>query len=129
MLSFDEFFAYLNFHPLSYLIDIDYWKKLGFRDIQDALQRYADMRGESIPQAVSKTKFPKNVILFIGDGMSIATVTGARIHKGQKLFKQSGEEQFLSWERFPASALMKVNMRFDFDPGVLALAKYFWAAN
>ena len=90
------------------------------------------MRGESIPQAVSKTKFPKNVILFIGDGMSIATVTGARIHKGQKLFKQSGEEQFLSWERFPASALMKVNMQFDFDPGVWAvwaLPKYFLLSN
>ena len=132
LLSFDEFFAYLSFHPLFLIADIDYWKKLGFRDIHDALQRYADMRGESIPQAVSKTKFPKNVILFIGDGMSIATVTGARIHKGQKLFKQSGEEQFLSWERFPASALMKVNMQFDFDPGVWAvwaLAKYFLLSN
>ena len=84
--------------------------KLGHQDIQDALQRYADLRDESIEQAVSKTKFPKNVILFIGDGMSIATVTGARIHKGQKMFKHSGEEQFLSWERFPASALMKVNI-------------------
>ena len=101
---------------------------MGHEDIQDALQRYADMRGESIPQALSKTKFPKNVILFIGDGMSIATVTGARIHKGQKVFKQSGEEQFLSWERFPSSALMKVNM-IDFDPGadvsIAKEAKYF----
>ena len=83
--------------------------KLGHEDIQDALERYADLRDESISEALAKTKFPKNVILFIGDGMSISTVTGARIHKGQKLFKQSGEEQFLSWERFPASALMKVN--------------------
>ena len=114
MLSFDEF-STAYFLPLK-ITDIEYWKTLGHEDIQDALQRYADMRGESIPQALSKTKFPKNVILFIGDGMSIATVTGARIHKGQKVFKQSGEEQFLSWERFPSSALMKVNM-IDFDPG------------
>ena len=104
-LHFDEFFSYC-------LTDKNYWMKLGLEDIQEALQRYADFRDETLAEAVAKVKFPKNVILFIGDGMSISTVTGARIHKGQKLFKQSGEEQFLSWERFPASALMKVNMHF-----------------
>ena len=36
----------------------------------------------------------KNVILFIGDGMGISTITAARIYAGQKL-GQTGEEYVL----------------------------------
>ncbi|KAG8305274.1 membrane-bound alkaline phosphatase-like [Homalodisca vitripennis] len=48
----------------------------------------------------------KNVILFLGDGMSIATVTAARIYLGQ-LNNQSGEEYQLSFEQFPFTGLSK----------------------
>jgi len=48
----------------------------------------------------------KNVILFIGDGMGITTVTAARIRAGQ-LRGQSGEESSLSFEGFPHVALSK----------------------
>jgi alkaline phosphatase len=48
----------------------------------------------------------KNVILFIGDGMGISTVTAARILEGQ-LRGESGEENELSFERFPDVALAK----------------------
>lgn len=48
----------------------------------------------------------RNVILFLGDGMSIATVTAARILAGQ-LAGGSGEEFQLSFEGFPATALSK----------------------
>jgi alkaline phosphatase len=48
----------------------------------------------------------KNVILFIGDGMGISTVTAARIFEGQQL-GMSGEEHQLSWETFPHTALSK----------------------
>ena len=48
----------------------------------------------------------KNVILFIGDGMSLATVTAGRIYQGQ-LAGQSGEENLLSFEKFPETALSK----------------------
>jgi len=48
----------------------------------------------------------KNVILFIGDGMGIGTVTAARILEGQ-LRGESGEENQLSFERFPDVALIK----------------------
>lgn len=51
----------------------------------------------------------KNVIIFLGDGMSIATITAARILKGQ-LQGRSGEEGFLEFERFPHSALIKVTL-------------------
>jgi len=48
----------------------------------------------------------KNVILFLGDGMSLTTVAAARILDGQRK-GQSGEENQLSWERFPQTALSK----------------------
>ncbi|HUF04053.1 MAG TPA: alkaline phosphatase [Aridibacter sp.] len=48
----------------------------------------------------------KNVILFIGDGMGVSTVTAARILEGQQR-GESGEENWLSFERFPFSAFSK----------------------
>jgi alkaline phosphatase len=48
----------------------------------------------------------KNVILFIGDGMGVSTLTAARIFEGQKR-GESGEENRLSFEDFPYSALSK----------------------
>jgi len=48
----------------------------------------------------------KNVILFLGDGMSLTTVAVARILAGQR-DGQPGEETLLSWERFPHTALSR----------------------
>lgn len=48
----------------------------------------------------------KNVILFVGDGMSLTTVAAARIYDGQ-LRKQPGEENQLSFEKFPYTAFSK----------------------
>ncbi|HEY5802571.1 MAG TPA: alkaline phosphatase [Lysobacter sp.] len=48
----------------------------------------------------------RNVILFVGDGMSLTTVAAARILDGQRK-GGPGEENRLSWERFPATALSK----------------------
>ena len=48
----------------------------------------------------------KNVILFIGDGMGVSTLTAARIFEGQQR-GESGEENRLSFEEFPFSALSK----------------------
>ncbi|XP_021465425.1 alkaline phosphatase [Oncorhynchus mykiss] len=48
----------------------------------------------------------KNLILFLGDGMGIPTVTAARILKGQ-LSGQSGEETQLEMDKFPFVALSK----------------------
>lgn len=48
----------------------------------------------------------KNVVLFIGDGMGVSTVTAARIFDGQSRGLQ-GEEHVLSFERFPNVALVK----------------------
>ncbi len=56
--------------------------------------------------AGGKTRRAKNVILFIGDGMGISTLTASRILEGQ-LRGESGEENRLSFEEFPNLALSK----------------------
>ena len=48
----------------------------------------------------------RNVILFLGDGMGVSTVTAARIFDGQSR-GEPGEENSLSFERFPQVALVK----------------------
>ena len=48
----------------------------------------------------------KNVILFVGDGMGVSTLTAARIYEGQ-MQGQSGEEGALYFENFPYTALVK----------------------
>ena len=87
--------------------------KMGKLEIKKALHRYAKLRQQSVESAMENTKFPKNLIIFIGDGMSISTVTAARILKNQKMENISDvddEEQELTWENFPEMALMKVLM-------------------
>ena len=48
----------------------------------------------------------RNVIVFIGDGMSLPTLAAARILEGQR-HGASGEEQRLSFEDFPHTALSR----------------------
>ncbi|NMH64680.1 alkaline phosphatase [Shewanella salipaludis] len=48
----------------------------------------------------------KNVILFVGDGMGVSTITAARILDGQ-LKGQTGEENSLSFETLPYVGLSK----------------------
>ena len=48
----------------------------------------------------------KNVILFVGDGMGVSTITAARILDGQNK-GLAGEENLLSFEHFPFTGLAK----------------------
>jgi alkaline phosphatase len=71
-------------------------------------QWYRDGRA-AVEQAKKLTPITgkaKNVILLIGDGMNVATVTAARIFEGQQR-GESGEENSLSFERLPYTALIK----------------------
>jgi alkaline phosphatase len=52
------------------------------------------------------TRKARNVILFVGDGMDITTITAARIFDGQSR-GEDGEENFLAFERFPWVAISK----------------------
>src|SRR5688572_26051383 len=53
-----------------------------------------------------RTGRAKNVILFVGDGMSVATVTASRIHEGQKR-NVDGESNNLTIDSLPYVALSK----------------------
>lgn len=55
---------------------------------------------------VIRTRRAKNVILFVGDGMGVSTVTAARILEGQ-LLGLPGEEHNLSFDLFPYTGLAK----------------------
>ena len=55
---------------------------------------------------VPNAKRAKNVILFLGDGMGISTVTASRIFEGQSK-GVDGERNKLSFEKLPYLALSK----------------------
>ena len=61
---------------------------------------------EKAKQEKPVTGLARNVILFLGDGMGISTVTAARIFEGQQR-GMSGEENQLSFEKLPYVALSK----------------------
>ena len=68
---------------------------------------FTDAQASMADKASQKnTQRAKNVILFVGDGMGISTLTAARILQGQNN-GHSGEEGLLSFEHFPHSALVK----------------------
>ncbi|HEV8591615.1 MAG TPA: alkaline phosphatase, partial [Pyrinomonadaceae bacterium] len=72
----------------------EFWKRDGWAAIDKA-------KGEKPRKGKAK-----NVILFIGDGMGVSTLTASRIFEGQ-MRGESGEENRLSFEQFPYSALSK----------------------
>lgn len=61
---------------------------------------------EARARAGATPKRARNVILFVGDGMGISTITAARILEGQQR-GESGEQNHLSFEDFPNSALVR----------------------
>ncbi|MGI9336432.1 MAG: alkaline phosphatase, partial [Gammaproteobacteria bacterium] len=72
----------------------DPWYQDGQARLQEALQNQPN------------TNPAKNVIIFIADGMGVSSVTAARIWQGQQA-GNTGEENFLSWEKFPNVAMVK----------------------
>lgn len=78
--------------------DANFWFQKGLKEVVDAKKIKLNNRPA------------KNVILFIGDGMGVSTVTAARILEGQQpgiidkskpALGSSGEENLLSFEKFP----------------------------
>ncbi|CAH8520489.1 unnamed protein product [Schistosoma turkestanicum] len=68
-------------------------------------------------------KRPKNIILFIGDGMSLNTVTGARYLKSEQMNLLGGDVQ-LVWENWPVVSLVRTfnSDRLTTDSGSSATA-------
>nr|AER46070.1 alkaline phosphatase 2 [Euprymna scolopes] len=63
----------------------------------------------------------KNVIMFLGDGMGISTITAARIYKGQQL-NEDAEGFKLSFDKFPHLALIKTYCEDRITPDSAATA-------
>lgn len=82
---------------------------LSGQDEETPEQWYSEGRAE-ISNALElrqNTRKAKNIILFVGDGMGVSTVTATRILEGQ-LRGESGEENILSFEELPYVSLSKV---------------------
>lgn len=75
--------------------DPEFWRSSGQRTVSELLSA-------SVVDAPAK-----NVIVFVGDGMGVSTVTASRIYRTQAKMGQPGEEGSLSFERFPYTALVK----------------------
>lgn len=70
------------------LEDSDHWLKLSREELEEALAyRW-------------KTGKARNVIVFVGDGMSPDTITASRIYR-------AGETSYLAWEKFPHIGILK----------------------
>ncbi|GJQ75432.1 hypothetical protein Trydic_g12740 [Trypoxylus dichotomus] len=72
----------------------DFWRKKAQATLSEKLLRKPN------------TNIAKNVIMFLGDGMSIPTLKASRVYLGQ-LHNESGEETVLSFEKFPYIGLSK----------------------
>ncbi|XP_076447098.1 alkaline phosphatase, tissue-nonspecific isozyme-like isoform X2 [Babylonia areolata] len=72
----------------------DVWIDIGQQELNRAMQ------------VRQNNRVAKNVIMFLGDGLGISTVTAARIYKGQTE-RRRGEETQLNFETFPYVALSK----------------------
>lgn len=78
--------------------EADYWRK----DAQDYLKSVLED-----PEKKSKPKKAKNIILFLGDGMSLATVAATR------MYMYGNEKSSLSFEKFAHFGLSKVRTKND----------------
>ncbi len=72
------------------------------QDWYDGGQKFIAESRKNVPN----NRQAKNVILFVGDGMGISTITASRILDGQ-LHGKPGEENRLSFESFPNVGLSK----------------------
>ena len=78
--------------------DSNYWNGLGQQLLREELAK----------QRIDAQA--KNIVFFLGDGMSIPTITASRIYKGQKEGR-TGEESQLEFDKFPYAALSRVSFQ------------------
>ena len=79
-----------------------HWQDLGKKELKEAIKVTKNIN----------TNIAKNIIIFIGDGMSLPTLTAARIFKAQhngrmEGKKVNGEESSLTFQTFPHLGLSK----------------------
>ncbi|XP_020284141.1 alkaline phosphatase [Pseudomyrmex gracilis] len=81
-------FFVVNILSVTTIEDSQHWHKLANKELEESLSYHWNL------------KKAKNVILFVGDGMSTNTITASRIYHG-------GETSKLAWEHFPHIGILK----------------------
>ncbi|XP_077513159.1 alkaline phosphatase-like isoform X3 [Amblyomma americanum] len=86
----------LRFRPRNgFSADREFWFDQGAQSIEQRLRQRPN------------TRRARQVVFFLGDGMGVSTLTAARIYKGQRLQRNSGEEGALAWDSFPHVSLSR----------------------
>lgn len=100
-------FANDRYHPeprgprASFVPQSEFARQYWENDAQEAIRK---LKHSGYGRSVGKAR---NVVMFLGDGMSIPTVNAARALLGQRNNK-TGEEAQLSFEAFPTVGMSKV---------------------
>jgi len=74
--------------------DAKFWLEEGSRELATALRLQKN------------EKLAKNIVIIVGDGMSMSTIAAARVYKGQQANKDGTSTQ-LVWEKFPNFGLSR----------------------
>lgn len=77
--------------------DARFWRYQAESYLKQVLQYGDNAKGAGVA---------KNIIIFVGDGMGVASLSTGRIYKGQ-LANRSGEEEVLSFDHFPYTGFSK----------------------
>ncbi|XP_060647573.1 alkaline phosphatase 4 [Drosophila nasuta] len=83
------------------LEDAQFWRRVGLRQLKKIIDQAQKTKENSYKRKA------KNIIIFIGDGMGLSTISAGRIYKGQYLKHGHGEEETLSFDDFPYTGLAK----------------------
>jgi len=86
--------------------DAEFWHKVALRQLEKTIKQAQRVKEDSYQ------KKARNIIIFIGDGMGISTISAGRIYKGQYLKHGYGEEETLAFDDFPNTGMAKVNAGF-----------------
>jgi len=86
------------------------WYEAATRAIETRIREAAST---SVSGTTPPSGMARSVVLFVGDGMGMSTLTAARILAGQR-HGNPGEETQLAWESFPAVALARVSTQIAF---------------
>ncbi|EDV90824.1 alkaline phosphatase 4 [Drosophila grimshawi] len=81
--------------------DAQFWRRVGLNQLEKIIKQAKRAKETSYQHKA------KNIIIFIGDGMGMSTISAGRIYKGQYLKHGHGEEEMLSFDEFPYTGLAK----------------------
>ncbi|KAI1285239.1 Alkaline phosphatase, tissue-nonspecific isozyme [Halotydeus destructor] len=84
-----------------------YWLTEGRKNLLERIRAQREVYGQETADRLNGQK-AKNLILFLGDGMGMTTITAGRVYAGERDKLPSPESNYLSFERFPFTSLAKV---------------------